>query len=311
MTTLPCGVGSTVAMAGRWTDSIRPSPKSAAATTAPVFPAETMAFVWRSFSRRAAMLIEESFFLRTEVAADSPISTFSEAWMMEGREAWRRRRAASSRTRASSPMRTTSKAPADSRAASMAPWMTTPGARSPPMASTPMTGRPARSLTLVPYPPPLGALQRLLRDHLFASVVAAMPAHAVGQLGLAAVGTERPGGHREFPVGAALLATRARVSSLGYRHGSSFPSLAGGRADTAARPEVSVLAAPRAESRASFATERPHGEAQQHRFADLAVEGEHVAVVEMDPSIFFIQGRRAHRACGWQLSTEDLELQLE
>src|SRR5690242_6532857 len=31
----------------------------------------------------------------------------------------------------------------------------------------------------------------------------------------------------------------------------------------------------------------------------------------MDPSVFFIQGLGAHRAYGWQLSTEDLELQLE
>src|SRR5690242_13707934 len=100
--------------------------------------------------------------------------------------------------------------------------MTTPGARSPPMASTPMTGRPARSLTLAPCPPPLRISQRLLGDDLFASVVAAVAAHAVRQLGLAAVGTERPGGHRKLPVRAAFLAAGARVSSLGYGHGSSF-----------------------------------------------------------------------------------------
>ncbi len=93
MTTLPWGVGSTVAIAGRCTDSMRPSPKRAAATTAPVFPAETMASVRRSFSSRAAMLIEESFFFRTEVTADSPISTRSEAWITEGREEARWRRA--------------------------------------------------------------------------------------------------------------------------------------------------------------------------------------------------------------------------
>src|SRR5882672_11120388 len=286
MTTFPCGVGSTVAMAGRCTDSMRPRPKSAAATTAPVLPAETMAWVLCSFSRRAAMLMEESFFLRTEVTADSPISTRSDAWITEGRSDCTRRRAASSRTSASSPIRTTSKAPPDSRVASMAPWITTPGARSPPMASTPMTGRPARSLTFAPCPQPLRGLRRLLRDHFLAGVIAAVTADAVRQLGLAAVWTERPGGHREFPVGAALLAARARVSSLGYGHRSSFPWLARGGADAAARPEVSILTAPRAQARAVFAAKRPHGEAQQHRLPYLAVDGEHVAVVEMDPSVF-------------------------
>src|SRR6266850_1867311 len=188
-------------MAGRCTDSMRPRPKRAAATTAPVFPAETMASVRRSFWSRAAMLIEESFFFRTEVAADSPISTRSDAWITGGSAAstWR-------------------------RLASMAPWITTPGARSPPMASTPMTGGPARSLT-APPPPPLRALRPLLRDHLFARVVAAVAAHAVRKLRLAAVRAERPGWHREFPVRAALLAAGARVSSLGYGHGSTFPSL--------------------------------------------------------------------------------------
>src|SRR5262249_21363507 len=287
----------------------------AAATTAPVFPAETMALVRRSFSRRAAMLIEESFFFRTEVAADSPISTLSEAWITDGREEATCSRAASSRTRASSPIRTTSKAPADSGVASMAPWITTPGARSPPMASTPMTGRPARSLTLAPSPPPLRALRCLLRDHIFASVVAAMPAHAVRELRLAAVGAKRPGGHREFPVGAALLAAGARMSPLGYRHGSSIlvgresrafgresipPASTRGRLDTAARPEVTVLPAPRAQPLARFAAERPHGKTQQHRLPDFAVDGEHVAVVEMDPPVLLVQGFGAHRAGGRQ-----------
>src|SRR6185437_10428932 len=214
----------------------------------------------------------------TEVAADSPISTRSEAWITEGREFWRCRRAASSRTRPSSPIKTTSKAPAASRVASMAPWITTPGARSPPMASTPMTGRPDRSLTVAPYPPPLRGL-RLLGDHLFARVVAAVAAHAVRQLRLAAMGAEGPGGHRELPVRAALLAARARMSSLGYGHRSSFPSFE--RADTAARPQISILAAPRAQARAHFAAERPHGESEQNGLPYLAVDGEHVAVVEM------------------------------
>src|SRR5882672_8371726 len=260
-------------MAGRCTDSMRPRPKRAAATTAPVFPAETMASVRRSFWSRAAMLIEESFFFRTEVAADSPISTRSDAWITGGSAASTWRRLASSRTSASSPMSTTSKAPADSRIASMAPWITTPGARSPPMASTPMTGGPARSLT-APPPPPLRALRPLLRDHLFARVVAAVAAHAVRKLRLAAVRAERPGRHREFPVRAALLAAGARVSSLGYGHGSTFPSLkswtgfrgydppgsARGHADASACPEIPILAAARAEPGARLAAERPHGQ---------------------------------------------------
>src|SRR5688572_33040362 len=94
------------------------------------------------------------------------------------------------------------------------------------------------------------------------------------QLGLAAVGAERPGRHVEFPVGPTLLAAGAGVPSLGYGHGWLFLSLgalAGGRILMGAHPRsrgfaaagsgVPILAALRAEALAGLPAERQIGRA--------------------------------------------------
>jgi hypothetical protein len=60
-----------VAIAGRITPGVRPSPNTAAAATAPELPAETIASASLLFTRSMQMLIEHSFFLRTAVAGDS------------------------------------------------------------------------------------------------------------------------------------------------------------------------------------------------------------------------------------------------
>jgi hypothetical protein len=195
---------------------MRPSSKRAAATTAPVFPAETRASVWWSFWSRAETLIEESRFRRTEDAADSAISTRSVAWMMRGSLPRTPRRSASSTMADSSPTSATSNEAPDSWSASSAPWMTTRGARSPPMASTPMTG--PLSWAIVRLADALGCLRCLPDDDLLARVVAAVSADAVRELGLAAVRAYGARRKTQLPVRAALLAACARVPSLGDGH---------------------------------------------------------------------------------------------
>ena len=70
-------VGSTVAMAGRFTPLMRPITSVAAAMHAPVEPAEKNASARPSRTSRAPTTIEESFLERTALAGWSPISMIS------------------------------------------------------------------------------------------------------------------------------------------------------------------------------------------------------------------------------------------
>jgi hypothetical protein len=80
---------------------------------------------------------------------------------------------------------------------------------------------------------------------------------------------------------------------------------------TSAGARVFVFAALGAETLAGLAAERLHGEAQDDRFADLSVDRQGAAVVEVNPAIFFIQRRMALHIGMLDLSTEDLEVQFE
>ena len=72
-------VGITVAIAGLFTPSNVLSFNVAAATAAPVLPAEKIASALPSFTRSIAREIEESFFFLMADAGASPISTTSVA----------------------------------------------------------------------------------------------------------------------------------------------------------------------------------------------------------------------------------------
>src|SRR5437899_4416718 len=101
-----------------------------------------MAVAWPALQRSKPTRMELSFFLRSAWPGCSSISTTSEAWWMRTSctpAPWRR---SSSRTRGSSPTRTTSKP--RSRCARRAPSTVAAGARSPPIASRAMVMRPPR-----------------------------------------------------------------------------------------------------------------------------------------------------------------------
>ena len=113
-------------MAGRSTPSGRPSTKIAPAITAPELPADTIAQACPDATSSKQTRIELSFLRRIAWPGWSSISTTSVALCTSiGERRPARRRASSSRTRASGPTRMTGR---PLRAALMAPCTIAPGA---------------------------------------------------------------------------------------------------------------------------------------------------------------------------------------
>ena len=131
--------GRIVPIAGRLRDFTRPTKSSAAATIAPVLPAErnASASLWRSISMPRT--IDESRFVRTACAGASPISMACVVWKTRMRPGSSAAvlAAISRRMATSSPSRTISSS-GQARDASTAPRTISRGAKSPPMASTAM-----------------------------------------------------------------------------------------------------------------------------------------------------------------------------
>src|SRR6266702_5358745 len=139
----PVSAGRTEMMAGRSTDGSRPSTKMAPAITAPEFPAETMPQASPRFTSSKQTRIELSFLRRIAWPGWSSIATTSEAcFTAMGRSFPPPWRASCSRISGSGPTSTTA---TPWRAAATAPWTMSPGAWSPPMAST-ATGSACASL---------------------------------------------------------------------------------------------------------------------------------------------------------------------
>src|SRR5262249_39299352 len=131
----------------------------------------------------------------------------------------------------------------------------------------------------------------------------------------------------ELPVRAALLAAGARVPSLGNSH-SFEPSFGCGsrirararrrrpgstrrRAGATARPQVAVLAAARTEPRAGLPAQWLHRKPQDHGLANLFIDREHLAIMEVNPLVFLVHDAGAHHVGVLYLSTEHLEVQIE
>jgi len=120
--------------AGRSTPRMRPRPNSAAAMTAPELPADAKACARPSLTSRMPTMSEESFLALTAIVCSS-IATTSDAWTTSmGRLAVSPCLASSALTCSWTPTRMISVP--RSRASATAPATTTPGAWSPPMAST-------------------------------------------------------------------------------------------------------------------------------------------------------------------------------
>jgi len=121
------GTGIGVAIAGRFTPSMRPMRNSAEAIVAPVLPAEIIALAFPSRTASALRTRVESFFARTAPAGSSSMPITSLATSNS-------RSAMSARApRSAGP---TSITGIPSAAACLAPATISPGALSPPMAST-------------------------------------------------------------------------------------------------------------------------------------------------------------------------------
>ncbi len=158
---------------------------------APVFPAETMAAAFPSRTASAARTRDASFLRRTPPAGSSPMPMTSDAGM----------RGRSPQSRPSGPTRTTSMP--SSSTARWAPARISPGALSPPMASTAMGSIRGRSDV----------------DGHAVLVPAAAGAHDVGQLGGPASWAERAGRLREPPrAGSVAARLRLRPLLLGHSH---------------------------------------------------------------------------------------------
>src|SRR6185503_7017465 len=201
--------------------------------------------------------------------------------------------------------------------------MTTWGARSPPMASTPMTGPLPRwpigrwrgNATRSGLPPGRSPLRprssRSGSRHgagawagYSASRATATACEASSGSGASCRGCSNAFSWvRPWFVRLSSRVERARRAPLG--------SALGRRPGAATRTEISVLTAARAKAGAIFLAEWSHREAQDHGFADLSVEGEDLAVVHVDAPILLVQRPMALDARVLNLSTEDLEVQRE
>ena len=134
MTTGRTGDGMTVASAGRATPLMRPITNVPAARQAPVDPAEKKPCAAPSFTRRQPTTMDESFFLRTAFAGCSAMAMTS----LHACGVQRSWAAANGSTTSAGPHRTISRAGSEASAWAT-PSSTTPGASSPPMASTATT----------------------------------------------------------------------------------------------------------------------------------------------------------------------------
>ena len=123
---LPPGVGIGVAIAGRAMPRMRPMRSSAEPMAAPVLPADTIADARPSRTASAARTSDESFIVRTLDPGSASIGITSEASMTS--------RPPVSPNSSGRPTSTTGIP--NSSAARRAPATISPGARSPPMAST-------------------------------------------------------------------------------------------------------------------------------------------------------------------------------
>ena len=132
-TTGRTGDGMTVASAGRDTPRTRPMTSVAAARHAPVEPAEKNPCAAPSFTRRHPTTMDESFLRRTALAGCSPMEMTSSA----GCAVQRSCATENGPTTSAGPQRTTCRSGSAASAAAQ-PSSTTPGAPSPPMASTAM-----------------------------------------------------------------------------------------------------------------------------------------------------------------------------
>src|SRR4051812_7500134 len=152
---------------------MRPMRSNADAMVAPVLPAEIMADAFPSRTASAARTSEESFIVRTLFAGSSAMPMTCDAGITSRPCSVPR----------SSGRPTSATGTPSSSAARRAPSMISPGALSPPMASTAM-----------------GSMGVLLDvDGLTAVVPAAVAAHDVGRLGRAAPGTHAAGRGFERP----------------------------------------------------------------------------------------------------------------
>jgi hypothetical protein len=136
----PVGFGKNAASAGRDTPSRRPSPSSAAATTAPVFPALNTASSRPSLWSWIMTPSDEFVFRRTAAAAFSAMSMRSGACTTSTGRRSAPARWSAGRISASSPISVMVKRPGISRNAMTMPSAITPGPWSPPIASIPMRG---------------------------------------------------------------------------------------------------------------------------------------------------------------------------
>src|SRR4051812_17612337 len=189
------GTGIGTAIAGRATPLIRPMRNSAAAMAAPVLPALVIASALPSRTSSAATTTDASLRVRTAaggscIATSSDACTTSTSLTPAGRSGAIASSMPTSRTRTPS-----------SSAASTAPATISPGARSPPIASTATV---------------MGNGVLLDVDDLAAAVPTAVAAHDVGLLHRAAVGAGGTGGRGQLPVGGAAL-TRLRPGGLALR----------------------------------------------------------------------------------------------
>src|SRR5579883_3069353 len=210
----PRGRGSGVAMHGRATLGRRPMRSRAAAMVAPVLPALTMADALPSRTSSATRTREESFLRRTACPASSSIPMTSVHATSS--------RPAGSPTSSGGPTSTTG-TPCSS-AACRAPATISPGARSPPIAST-ATGRAASSAGERRRPRRVTSVDL---DGLAPLVPPAVRAHDMGQLRLVAVRADAPRRRCQAPVrGLAAAALGLGRLLLGDCHPRSTPDQPG------------------------------------------------------------------------------------
>src|SRR3954469_13745935 len=189
------GTGIGTAIAGRAAPLMRPMRSSAAAMAAPVLPALAIASALPSRTSSADTTIDESLRVRT-TAGGSFMPTTSVA----GTTSTPLTPPGSSGSITSSSPTSRTRTP-NSSAASTAPATISPGARSPPIASTATV---------------IGTGALLDVDDLAAAVPAAVAADDVWLLHRTAVGARGTGGRGQLPVGGASL-TRLRPGGLALR----------------------------------------------------------------------------------------------
>src|ERR1700722_18460300 len=239
--------GSGVAMQGRTTPGSRPMRSNADAMVAPVLPADTMAEALPSRTSSATRTREESFFRRTPPAGSSSMPMTS----VQGTNS----RPKVSPTRSGGPT-STMPTPCSSEAR-RAPSTISPGARSPPMAST-ATGSVASVSGLGRSPRRLKSVDL---DRLAAPVPAAAGADHVGSLGRLAVRAHAAGGQVQTPRPSQMAAALGLgLLLLGDGHGGTptIDSGAGALSDGAGPGATGYRSTSRLAPRGSRGATQPH-----------------------------------------------------